>query len=73
MKRPDLGAWRKAHARNPIIVRPLRFLRAKLEIGRTEKGEPIMHPDWRVAQAMAKRGDGRTLQLLAQRGVGVRL
>lgn len=30
MKRPDLGAWRKAHARNPIIVRPLRFLRAKL-------------------------------------------
>lgn len=39
MKRPDLGAWRKAHARNPIIVRPLRFLRAKLEIGRTEKGE----------------------------------
>lgn len=43
MKRPDLGAWRKAHARNPIIVRPLRFLRAKLEIGRTEKAPLVWH------------------------------
>ena len=60
-------AWLDAHERNPIIVRPLRFLRDRLVIDRTDKGFPIMHPALRLAERAAKAGNGRALQLMAQR------
>lgn len=59
---------RRARRRdNPIIIRPLRFLRDRLQIGKTEDGAPVMHPIWREVRRAATLGRGQQVQLLAQR------